>query len=234
MGISHAPCPHILMLVPLTRKTFEELIPAIATGAQYRYCWGKLPEVLRRALISFGGVLLLTLISVFWDYSWRPFFVIAGIFVGLYWLWAPIAVAGRINLQCRRYKYSGFWKGKVLDVFVTEELVGTEETVNSKGDLVLVENRERRINVEVGDRNGFFTTIQAPLRREDKSIVPGQTALMLVMSSQPDLSTIAKVSDLYIPRLDIWVSDYPYLRRDLFIEISRELRDMQRAQKRRN
>jgi len=27
-------------------------------------------------------------------------------------------------------KYSGFFRGRVLDVFITEELIGTEETVN--------------------------------------------------------------------------------------------------------
>jgi len=49
---------------------------------------------------------------------------------------------------------SGFFRGRVLDVFITEELIG-EETVNNKGDLVIVENRERRLNLEVGDETGL-------------------------------------------------------------------------------
>ncbi|TAF39000.1 MAG: phosphate ABC transporter permease, partial [Oscillatoriales cyanobacterium] len=32
------------MLIPLTRETFQELIPAVATGAQYKYFWGKPPD----------------------------------------------------------------------------------------------------------------------------------------------------------------------------------------------
>jgi hypothetical protein len=34
---------------------------------------------------------------------------------------------------------------------------------------------------------------------------------------------IAKVSDIYLPDYNLWVSDYPYLRRDIFLEISRKL-----------
>jgi hypothetical protein len=62
------------------------------------------------------------------------------------------------------------------------------------------------------------------LRKEHQGIVPGQAALMLIMSNQEDLSTITKVSDIYIPSRDVWVSDYPYLRRDLFVEMSQQIK----------
>ena len=124
----------------------------------------------------------------------------------------------------RKYPYSGFWQGRVLDVFVTDDVIGTEETVNSRGELVIVENRERRLNLEVGDESGFQSQLQVPIRREYRSIDVGMVAQMLVVSNKPDLSRIAKTSDIYIPSLNLWVSDYPYLRRDLFVEVSRKLR----------
>jgi hypothetical protein len=40
---------------------------------------------------------------------------------------------------------------------------------------------------------------------------------------RPDLGRIARVSDIFIPRSGIWVSDYPYLRRDEFEAVSRRL-----------
>jgi len=124
----------------------------------------------------------------------------------------------------RKYSYSGFWQGRVLDVFVTDDVIGTEETVNSRGELVIVENRERRLNLEVSDESGFQSQLQVPIRREYRSIDVGMVAQMLVVSNKPDLSRIAKTSDIYIPSLNLWVSDYPYLRRDLFVEVSRKLR----------
>ena len=219
------------MLIPITRETFEQLIPAIATGAQYRYYWGKLSDVLQRVLISFVGVLLLVLLTNIAPDGYRPIVTIGGIFVGVYWLWAPIFFASRRNLECRRYQYSGLWQGKVLDIVITEALIGTEEIANSYGELEIVEKRERRLNVEVGDRTGFITSLQVPLRRDYKRLAAGQPAQMVVMSDRPDLSLITKVSDIYIPTLDLWVSDYPYLRRDLFLEVSEQLRASRRQKR---
>lgn len=213
------------MLIPITRKKFEELIPIIATGSQYNYYWGKLSDVLRRLLISVIGIVIMFFVrlSAIGDSQGIVIFAL-GITVGTYWLWAPILWASRRNFQYRQYPYSGFWKGRVLDVFVTDEAIGTQETVSDRGDLVIVENRERRLNLEVGDQTGFYTQLQVPIRREYRSIDVGMVALTIVMSNKPDLGRIAKVSDIYIPRLNLWVSDYPYLRRDLFVEVAETLR----------
>lgn len=212
------------MLIPLTRESFEELIPLIATGPQYLYFWGKFSDLLKRLLISVVGVVILLIVANYLAENLKPFLFIVGIFMGFYWLWGPIFEASRRNIECRRYKYSGLWQGKVFDIFVTEELIATEETVNKQGDLVLLENRERRLNLEVGDKSGPLTTLQVPLRKEHKGIAVGEAAQMLVMSNLQDLSRISKVSDIYLPRLDLWISDYPYLRRDIFRAIGDELR----------
>jgi hypothetical protein len=127
-------------------------------------------------------------------------------------------------MGCRKYPYSGFWRGEVLDRYLSEKLIGKEETVNDRGQLVVVENKERRLNIEVGDETGFTTTLQVPLQREHKAIALGQIAEMVVMSNEPDLSVISKVSDIYIPGYNLWISDYPYLRRDLFADASRRLK----------
>ena len=219
------------MLIPLTRESFEELIPVIATGSQYLYCWGKFADLLKRLLISAVGVLIILIIANYFAENLKPFLFIVGIFMGFYWLWGPILIASRRNVECRRYKYSGLWQGKVFDRFVTEELMSTEETVNNEGELVLVENRERRLNLEVGDRSGPLTTLQVPLRKEHKGIAIGEAAQLLVMSNLQDLSRISQVSDIYLPRLDLWVSDYPYLRRDIFLVIGDEIRAARRRKK---
>ncbi|MBW4516245.1 MAG: hypothetical protein KME11_13605 [Timaviella obliquedivisa GSE-PSE-MK23-08B] len=43
------------------------------------------------------------------------------------------------------------------------------------------------------------------------------------MSQRADLGRIANVSDIYLPEYNLCVSDYPYVRRDIFLEISRKL-----------
>ena len=211
------------MLVPITRQKFEQLIPLIATGPQYAYFWGNLQDFLKRLLISVIAVVGVLLLKLFFGSGFDGLVLILGIIAALYWLWGPVYWATMRNLEMRRYEYSGFWRGRVVDVYVTEDLIGTEETVNNRGELVIVENRERRLNVDVEDETGFATQLQVPLRRIHKGIAAGQVAEMLVMSYQPDLGRIAKTSDIYIPSLNRWVSDYPYLQREVFTQVSRKL-----------
>lgn len=208
------------MLVPITRETFEDLVPMVATGAQYSYYWGKGPELLRRFLISFLSLVAVFAVGGIFGGGLQ---LILGLTAGLYWLWAPALWASLRNGKYRRFNYSGFWQGQVLDIFVSEELIGKEETVNQQGELVIVENRERRINVEIGDESGLTFRAQAPLKREHKSIRTGDIAEMLVFSNRPDLSRINKISDVYLSDLKLWISDYPCLRRDTFMQVSRQL-----------
>ncbi|MDE5069404.1 MAG: phosphate ABC transporter permease [Trichodesmium sp. St4_bin8_1] len=219
------------MLVPLTRKTFEQLIPIVATGDQYKYYWGRLSEVLKRALISAVSVLVIVLINVLVHDDGDPLFLLVGITAGLYWFWGPVLLASFQNVELRRYPYSGLWQGKVFDVYLSEEVVGQEEKVNKKGELIIVENLEQRINLELQDKTGFKVEIQAPLRRYHQGISRGQIAVMLVMSYQQDLEKIAKYSDVYLPTVNLWVSNYPYLRKDVFVEVINQVRSSRRKNK---
>ena len=221
------------MLVPLTREKFEQLIPLIATGSQYKYYWGKFSDLLRRLLISVIIATVILLIEVILRLPLGPVVFFLGLVGALYWLWGPVLWASLRNWKFRRYKYAGFFRGKVLDCWITEELIGKQETVNNKGDLVIVENREKRINLEVGDETGFTALLKAPLKVSHKIINRGQMAEMLVMSSRPDLSTIEEISDIYIPQRNLWVSDYPYIRQDLFNGVSRRIRDDREEKSRR-
>lgn len=211
------------MLVPLTRTSFEQLIPQIATGSQYGYYWGKWRDLLRRLLISFVALTVTWLIGKLLGSGGETIKLIFDIIAGLYWLWAPIYLASLRNRLYRRLPYSGFWRGEVLDIFITEEVLDEEENVNKWGELIIVENRERRINLEVGDRSGFRATVQAPIRRLYKVIAVGDTAEMLLLSKQPDLSRIEKITDAYLPQHDLWIGEYPWVRRDVFQQVSEEL-----------
>ena len=57
-----------------------------------------------------------------------------------------------------------------------------------------------------------------------------------MLSNELDLSQINKISDAYIPQLNLWVGQYPYIQRDVFIEVSRQLGGTipQRTRRRRN
>jgi len=212
------------MLVPLTRKKFDQLVPLIATGDQYRYYWGKFGSFLQRLLISLVSVVVLLLVKIFLALEVGPILFVTGTFATFFWFWYPVLQASIRNSQIRRYKYSGFFRGRILDWWITDRLMGKQETVNSRGELVIIENREKRINLEIGDETGFTVEFEAPLRPSHKAVSRGQVAEMVLMSNNSDLSTIEQFSDVYIPNRNLWISDYPCLRQDFFIEVSQRLR----------
>jgi hypothetical protein len=223
------------MLIPLTREKFEQLIPLIATGPQYSYYWGKWRDLLNRLLISVVAVVVILLLGAVLGEGAQALVLLLEVIAGLYWLWGPVYWASLRNNQYRRFPYSGFWQSRILETFLTEDLIGEEETVNQRGELVINEIRERRINVIVGDETGFELEVQAPLQRIHKAIAPGQIAELLVLSRQKNLSKIEKFTDAYIPSLNMWLGEYPYLQRDVFVEVSRELKgDRSRANPQRN
>lgn len=221
------------MLVPLTRQKFEQVVPLIATGLQYKYYWGKFSNLLQRLLISVVAVVVILIVTVVFRLEFASIEFVLGIVSAFFWLWYPVFQASMRNLQCRRYKYGGFFRGRVLDWWITDQLMGKTETVNNKGELVIIENREKQINLEVGDETGFSIEFVAPLRPAHKVITRGQIAEMVVMSNRADLSSIEEFSDIYFPSRNLWVSDYPYLRRDFFNEVGRRLREDQQQKPRR-
>jgi hypothetical protein len=214
------------MLVPLTRSKFEQLIPWIATGPQYKYYWGKFATVLQRILISLVTVVAIFLIKYLFQLEeFGPILFISLVFGAFFWLWYPVFQASIRNGKTRSYKYSGFFRGRVLDWWITDRLMGKQETVNNRGELVIIENREKRINLELGDDTGFTIEFEAPLRSAHKNISRGQVAEMVLMSNSSDLSSIEEFSDVYIPSRNLWISDYPCVRKDLFNEVSLRLRE---------
>ena len=220
------------MLIPLTRQTLEQVIPVMGTGPQYNYCWGTWQDFLRRLLISLVAVVVFWLLGYLFGDAFQTVKLILDIIAGLYWLWGPAYLATLRNNTYRRYPYGGFWRGRVLDAYITEELIGEKEAVDKRGELIVIENRERRINVQVGDNSGFTTRIQAPLKRIHKSIRPGAVAELIVLSQSPDLSTFAKLTDIYLPEQNLWIGEYPYLRRDIFTQMSQDIGKSDRVKRR--
>ena len=51
------------MIVPLTRQKFEQIIPLVASGPQYKYYWGKLSNFVQRILISVVTLAVLLLMQ---------------------------------------------------------------------------------------------------------------------------------------------------------------------------
>lgn len=211
------------MLIPLKKEAINDLIPAIATGSQYSYYWANLSTLLKNLFISLVGVLFFWLLGSFFGRAGDNLSLIFRVTAGLYWLWSPIYWASIRNGKFRRYRYISFWRGKVLDVYLTEELINEESAIDKLGRTIIVENRRKLFNIEIGDKTGFRATISNPRQRIHKVVNRGQAVEGLLLSNDPDFMKIAQITDVYIPRHKLWLGDYPYIRRDIFLDLRLQL-----------
>ena len=86
------------MLIPLRPGELQRLIPAVATGTQFRVALGNPQEVLQRLMIAaIGGVITLLISQSQMASRWGPFWLVTGVVFLLYVLWGPILQAGQKN-----------------------------------------------------------------------------------------------------------------------------------------
>ena len=208
------------MLIPLRPGELQRLIPAVATGNQFRVSLGKPQEVLQRLMIAtIGGVITLLISQSQMSSRWGPFWLVTGVVFLLYVLWGPILQAGQRNATLRRYPAAALFEGEVADVITRERVENRHEQADSRGRLELVENRRTWMLLELEDEEGYLGRVAFPMDKKHQSIRRGSLIRCLVLSERKDFSKIGALSDAWLPGLRMWVGEYPFLLRPAFEEL---------------
>ena len=211
------------MLIPLRSTERNRLLPKVATGPQFSACWGGPQVLLQRVMISVVGGLVSLLLSQALGFGspLGSFALVTGIVFGLTWLWAPVAVAAQRNGRLRRFPHTALVMAQVGDLFTEERVAQRREDVNAKGRLELVESKRRWLNLELADEDGFLGTLAFPLEQKHQGIRRGDTVCCLAMADRRDFSPVMAFSDAWLPQQNLWVGCYPYLHRDLLVNLYR-------------
>lgn len=180
---------------PLTRRDYERAIPIAATGEQYGYFWGDGDTAFQRVGLS----LLTTVLTA----NALP---IVAVPASTFFLWAPVALAARRNSRARRSKYAGLWRAKVLEV----------APVDTRGGSRL----DWMLDMLVGDDSGARVSLKVPLRAEYADINVGDDVELVVTSDDPDFYTFQAIREAYVPEINVWVGEYPFLDRRAMMAIS--------------
>ena len=208
------------MLIPLRPGELERLIPAVATGNQFRAALGKPQVVLQRVMIAAIGSVITLLISQNQMASrWGPFWLVAGVVFLLYVLWGPILQAGQRNATLRRYPSAAMFDGEIAEVTTRERVENRHEQADSRGQLELVENRRTWMLLELQDEDGYLGRLAFPMEKKHQTIRAGSQIRCLVLSERKDFSRIGALSDAWLPGLRMWVGEYPFLLRPAFEEL---------------
>ena len=208
------------MLIPLRPGELERLIPAVATGNQFRAALGKPQVVLQRVMIAaIGGVITLLISQNQMASRWGPFWLVVGVVFLLYVLWGPILQAGQRNAILRRYPSAAIFDGEIAEVTTRERVENRHEQADSRGQLELVENRRTWMLLELQDEDGYLGRLAFPMEKKHQTIRAGSQIRCLVLSERKDFSRIGALSDAWLPGLRMWVGEYPFLLRPAFEEL---------------
>ncbi len=208
------------MLVPIKSNIIPRLIPAVGTGSQFKYASGDPGKILQRLIISsIGGIInFLISISQTGNQTYNLWLVLCVAFF-LYIIWGPILESSRKNMQLRKFKFFSIFDGFVSDIYKTERIESSREQSNRQGRLEIVENKRTWLVLELEDEDGYLEKISFPMENKHSQIRIGSNIRCLVSSNNRNFDRNIYLSDAWLPEINLWVGEYPYLLRPAFEEI---------------
>jgi len=208
------------MLVPIKINQISRLIPSVGTGGQFKYALGDPRKILQRIIISsLGGIInFLISISQTGNQTYNLWLLLCVVFF-LYIIWGPILESSKKNLKFRNSKFFSIFDGYVSDIYKTERIISSREQSNRQGRLEIVENKKTWLVLELEDEDGYLDKISFPMENKHSQIRIGTNIRCLVTSNYRNFDRDLNLTDAWLPDINLWVGDYPFLLRPAFEEI---------------
>ena len=208
------------MLIPISLNQVSKIVPSVATGGQFKYALGDPRKILQRLIISSIGGVITFLISVSQDRNQTySLWLLLCVLFFLYILWGPIVEASKKNLKFRRFKFFSIFDGFVSDIYQLEKVESSREQTNRYGGLELIEKKRTWLVLELEDEEGYLGKISFPMENKHSFLKKGENVRCLVSSDSRNFNSKLVLTDAWLPDLNLWVGDYPYLLRPAFEEI---------------
>lgn len=206
------------MLIPIKQSQITKLIPSVGTGGQFKFSLGNPRKILQRVIISSIGGFITLLIGSAGNQT-NNFWLLLCVVFFLYIIWGPILESSRKNIKFKQYKFYSIFDGYISDIYKTEKIESSREQSNRQGRLELVENKRTWLVIELEDKDGYLDKISFPMEKKHSQIRIGSNIRCLVSSNNRNFDRDIYLTDAWLPDLNIWVGEYPYLLRPAFEEI---------------
>ena len=208
------------MLIPIKNSQVAKLIPSVATGAQFKYSLGNPRKILQRLIISsIGAAITLVIGNNQFGNQTDVLWLFLCLIFALYILWGPILEASRKNLKYKKFKYFSIFDGFISDIYQTEKIESSREQTNKYGNLEVVENKRTWLTIELEDEDGYLSKISFPYKNKYNVISRGLKVRCLIATNERSYGGKLYLTDAWLPKINLWVGDYPYLLRPAFEEI---------------
>ena len=206
----------------LTNGETEKCLPIAATSNQYGYFWGTTDAAVQRVAISLLGVVLCSTINDFeiGTALQVPF--------ATFFLWAPIALAARRNAAARAGEFVGLWRARVKDIEVVPVVAKTFENArkksSSRGRRNTRKTTSEMLLIDFIDPiSSFEVSFRIPNERRYDDVQIGDACELIVSSDDDLFRNFVAIREAYVPELDVWVGEYPFLDRNGFVLVSKRV-----------
>jgi len=208
------------MLIPIKNNQVTKLIPSVATGGQFKYCLGNPRKILQRVIISsIGAAITLVIGNNQFGNQTDVLWLILCLIFALYILWGPILEASRKNIKYKQSKFFSIFDGFISDIYKTEKVESSREQTNRYGNLETIESKRTWLTIELEDEDGYLSKISFPMEKRHNNINRGLRVRCLVSTNERSFNRKLFLTDAWLPEINLWVGDYPYLLRPAFEEI---------------
>ena len=119
--------------------------------------------------------------------------------------------------------YGALFLGRIEDVCVVEEETATASAEFDLADFsdynMETDELERwagspyLLRVNAQDQEGRTLQVHARMSEEYVGLEPGQPVLGVMLSTSQRFTTLAALTDIFVPDIKCWIGDYPYLDR---------------------
>ena len=241
-----------MALIPLPIEGLERLVSTGApTATQYAAYWGRTEQeqygrILEISVVSFLGIFF----SYFLSFVLGGF--LATILGSLFVYWAVLSpelkayqrnwefFGGRAlvdpwmtdtsNYLDKNGLYGALFLGCIGDVCVVEDSNANEEfDLSEFGDYRMEDDELERftgrpylLRILLQDTTDRELQVHARMSEEYLDLVEGMSCAVILLSTSPEFSELAALTDVFVPEAACWVGDYPYLDRaemeELFVE----------------
>ncbi|CAL8465254.1 g4789 [Coccomyxa elongata] len=196
-------------IVELRPEEVAMMLPVTPTAEQIQHCSGDSAVLWQRLGIS----LLATLVTL------KVSALAAGSLT--FPLWFPSLQATLRNRNVRaKFRHVGLWRAAVVDVALDVRFEPRFREPRARGPAGA---ESRLLRLLVGDASGARSELSVPYDRRYDAIRVGEPAEVLVLSKLRTFETFKALKEVYLPECGVWVSDYPYLNREAFLDISLEV-----------
>ena len=94
-----------------------------------------------------------------------------------------------------------------------------ENKSNRQGRLEIIENKRTWLVLELEDEDGYLENLTFPMENKHSQIRVGSNIRCLLTSDNRNFDRDFYLTDAWLPEINQWVGEYPYLLRPAFEEI---------------